>query len=65
VNEQTPPRLRRTLQATGFSGWRVWLYDYRDYAQYGPMMRRAMRLLTGMPVVKRIFCDDIFALARK
>jgi SAM-dependent methyltransferase len=65
VNEQTPRPLARILAASRFSNWRVWLYDYRAYAQYGPAMRRAMRLLTGLPLVRRVFCDDIFALARK
>jgi len=65
VNEQTPCTLRKTLSETGFSYWRIWLYDYRDYSQYGPVMRRSMRLLTSLPLVKQVFCDDIFALARK
>jgi SAM-dependent methyltransferase len=65
VNEQTPRTLRKTLGEIGFSHWRVWLYDYRDYSQYGPIMRRSMRLLTSLPLVKRIFCDDIFAVARR
>lgn len=65
VNEQTPHTLRRLLRGSGFSYWRVWLYDYRDYAEYSPIMRRAMRLLTRLPLVRQIFCDDIFALARR
>jgi SAM-dependent methyltransferase len=65
VNEQTPRTLGKILAASPFSKWHVWLYDYRAYAQYGPTMRRAMRLLTGLPLVRRVFCDDIFALARK
>jgi SAM-dependent methyltransferase len=65
VNEQTPCALHRTLARIGFSNWRVWLYDYHDYVQYGRVMRRLMGTLTGLPVVKQMFCDDIFALARK
>lgn len=65
VNEQTPRALRQVLSESGFAYWRVWLYDYRNYSQHGPVMRRAMRLLTGLPLVKQLFCDDIFALARK
>jgi len=65
VNEQTPRALRGTLRESPFSHWRVWLYDYRDYSRYGPMMKRSMRLLTGLPVIKQVFCDDIFALVRK
>jgi len=41
------------------------LYDYRDYPQYGPLMKRSMRLLTSLPLIKQVFCDDIFALVRK
>lgn len=65
VNEQTPRSLSRTLAESPFSGWHVWQYDYRQYAQYGPLQRRSMRLLTSLPLVKRVFCDDIFARARK
>ncbi len=65
VNEQTPRALRRALRHSPFSHWRVWLHDYRTYSQYGPMMRRSMGLLTGLPLVKQVFCDDIFALVRK
>jgi ubiquinone/menaquinone biosynthesis C-methylase UbiE len=65
INEQTPRTLRQTLSSIGFSYWRVWLYDYRDYSQHGALMKNAMHLLTSLPVVKKIFCDDVFALARK
>jgi cyclopropane fatty-acyl-phospholipid synthase-like methyltransferase len=65
VNEQTPRSLRKVLASVGFSDLRVWLYDYRDYAQYRPLMRRLMRLLTSLPLVRRIFCDDIFARAQR
>jgi SAM-dependent methyltransferase len=65
VNEQTPCTLRQVLDGIGFSYWSVWLYDYRDYSQRGALMKHSMRLLTSLPVVKKIFCDDIFALARK
>lgn len=65
VNEQTPCALNEMLSRIGFSHWHVWLYDYRDYAEHGLLMRHSMRLLTGLPVVKRIFCDDVFAVARK
>jgi ubiquinone/menaquinone biosynthesis C-methylase UbiE len=65
VNEQTPRSLRRTLRDTGFSHWRVWLYDYRDYPERQGLMRFSMQLLTSLPLAKQVFCDDIFALARK
>jgi len=65
VNEQSPRSLNTTLSRIGFSRWRVWLYDYRDYAGYPPIMRFAMRLLTRLPGIKQIFCDDIFAVAFK
>lgn len=65
VNEQTPRTLSRALGRSPFSRWRIWLHDYRTYEEYGPAMRRAMRLLTGLPLLKLIFCDDVFALAWK
>lgn len=65
INEQTPLTLRATLSKIGFSRWRVWLYDYRDYNIYNPLMRFIMRLLTRSPGLKQIFCDDIFAKAYK
>lgn len=65
VNEQTPLTLRSILSQVGFSRWRVWLYDYRDYRTYNPIMRFVMRLLTHLPVLKLLFCDDIFAKAYK
>jgi ubiquinone/menaquinone biosynthesis C-methylase UbiE len=65
VNEQSPRTLGNTLSRMGFSRWRVWLYDYRDYASYPPLISFAMRLLTRLPGVKQIFCDDIFAIACK
>lgn len=65
VNEQTPPALHNTLSRIGFSRWRVWLYDYRDYDAYNPFIRSAMRVLTRLPGLKYIFCDDIFAQAYK
>jgi ubiquinone/menaquinone biosynthesis C-methylase UbiE len=65
VNEQTPRSLQSVLARAGFSHRRVWLYDYRDYAQYGRAMQSVMRFLTGTPLIKRAFCDDIFGLARK
>jgi len=65
INEQSPRSLNTTLSRIGFSRWRIWLYDYRDYAGYPPIMRFAMRLLTHLPGIKQIFCDDIFAVAYK
>ena len=65
VNEQTPHTLGKAMSSIGFSYWRVWLYDYREYTQYSPAMRYIMRLLTRLPIVKQIFCDDIFGAARK
>ncbi len=65
VSEQTPGSMRKALAESPFSQWRVWLYDYRPYTEHPPVMRRAMRLLTGLPLVQWVFCDDIFARARK
>jgi len=65
VNEQNPLTLRRVLSKSPFSRWQIWLYDYRDYSEYGTIMRLSMRLLTRSPVLRNIFCDDIFARAYK
>jgi cyclopropane fatty-acyl-phospholipid synthase-like methyltransferase len=65
VNEQTPLSLRRTLANSSFTSWSVWLHDYRTYPTYSWAMRRSMRLLTTLPLLKWVFCDDIFARARK
>jgi cyclopropane fatty-acyl-phospholipid synthase-like methyltransferase len=65
VNEQTPFTLRRALDQSPFSRWHVWLHDYRRYDEYGPLMSRLIRMLTSLPVLKQVFCDDLFALARK
>lgn len=65
INEQTPLTLRVTLSRVGFSRWHVWLHDYRDYNTYSPIMRVTMRLLTRLPGLKLIFCNDIFAKAYK
>jgi len=65
VNEQTPRTLREALAESPFRDCRVWLHDYRKYMAYSLIMRISMRLLTGLPLVKLIFCDDIFAWCRK
>lgn len=65
VNEQTPLALRRTLSNSSFRNWQVWLYDYRTYSAYSRIMRASMKMLTTLPLLKWVFCDDIFALARK
>ncbi len=64
VNEQTPLTLKRSLQAVGFRP-RVWLYDYHSYQSESPLVRLVFRATTGLPVLKLIFCNDIFAVARK
>jgi len=65
INEQTPRTLRRALANGPFANWRVWLYDYRAYTDYALPMRWILRALTTLPILRRIFCDDIFALAWK
>lgn len=65
VNEQTPRTMSAALTQSGFVDKQVWLQDYRDYPQYSPMMRSAIRMLTHLPIIKLIFCDDIFAMAKK
>jgi ubiquinone/menaquinone biosynthesis C-methylase UbiE len=65
VNEQTPMTMAATLQRNGFKS-RVWLqstqaYEYESNAN----ARLVMRSLTAAPLLKRIFCNDIFAVGTK
>ncbi|RCK75718.1 MAG: Methyltransferase type 11 [Anaerolineae bacterium] len=64
VNEQDPRRLKSALQSAGFQS-KVWLYDYRKYSMYPLVMRIGMRAITKLPLIKLIFCDDIFAIGIK
>ncbi|RMF26013.1 MAG: class I SAM-dependent methyltransferase [Chloroflexi bacterium] len=65
VNEQNPLSLRRALRAAGFSA-RVWLapaqrYDY----ERNPLVRAGMEGVTRLYPFRWIFCNDLFAIARK
>jgi len=65
VNEQSPLRLRAALRACGFQT-RVWLRSTQDYQQEtNPLARAVMRLLTRLPGLRLIFCNDIFAVGIK
>lgn len=64
INEQTPLSLYKILRNVDFTT-KIFLYDYRKYKQYPSVMRIAMRIVTSMPIIKLIFCDDIFAIATK
>jgi len=65
VNEQDLFRLRRALRAAGFQA-RVWLQPTQTYAEEAnPWVRSTMRFLSGCYPFRWVFCDDIFAVARK
>jgi ubiquinone/menaquinone biosynthesis C-methylase UbiE len=65
VNEQTPMAMVATLRRNGFKS-RVWLQSTQAY-EYEPNTnaRLIMRSLTAAPLLKRIFCNDIFAVGVK
>ncbi len=65
VNEQTPWKLRRILHRAGFVSTKVLLIDYREYSEHPALMRSMMKIATHSPVIRQIFCDDIFVVARK
>jgi ubiquinone/menaquinone biosynthesis C-methylase UbiE len=65
VNEQTPWTLYRTLWRNGFDA-RVWLKSTQQYAhEDNPFIRHMMHTLVSAPLLKLIFCNDLFAVARK
>jgi len=65
VNEQTPFSLWRTLRRNGFDT-RVWLQSTQSYDyERNPVVRIGMEALVRLPVIKIMFCNDIFACARK
>jgi glycosyltransferase involved in cell wall biosynthesis/ubiquinone/menaquinone biosynthesis C-methylase UbiE len=65
VNEQNPLRLFGALRRAGFQT-KVWLKSVQDYS-YEPnrLVRGGMYFLTSAPLLKLIFCNDIFAVATK
>ena len=65
VNEQDIWRLRRTLTSAGFQA-RVWLQPTQSYdEERTQVVRLFMRILSGCYPFRWVFCDDIFALARR
>ncbi len=65
INEQTPNMLRETLQQNGFKT-KVWLQSTQTYEhESSRIVRLAMKGLTQIPGLRRIFCNDIFAIGVK
>ncbi|MBC7261800.1 MAG: class I SAM-dependent methyltransferase [Chloroflexi bacterium] len=65
VNKQDILRLKRTLQDAGFYA-RVWLEPTQSYEEErNKFMRFCMQILSRYYPFRWVFCDDIFALARK
>lgn len=65
VNEQTPRSLKKSLTASGFQT-RVWLQSTVSYEyEKNRFVRRGMELLTTVPPMRMIFCNDIFAVGLK
>jgi len=65
VNEQTPKQLRISLQNHLFDS-RVWLENLQEFEhEDNPCLRALMTGATNWPILKRIFCNDILAVARK
>jgi ubiquinone/menaquinone biosynthesis C-methylase UbiE len=63
VNEQTPRAMGQALRRNGFNA-RVWLKSTRQYAYEGNrVVRYGMQFLVSAPLVRSVFCNDIFALA--
>jgi ubiquinone/menaquinone biosynthesis C-methylase UbiE len=65
VNEQDVIRLSRSLREAGWSA-RIWLEPTQTYQdEKNPAVRWVMRVLSTWYPFRWIFCDDIFAVARK
>jgi ubiquinone/menaquinone biosynthesis C-methylase UbiE len=65
VNEQTPWSLYQTLRRNGF-GTRVWLKSTQKYThETNRLVRYVMQTLVSAPLLRLIFCNDLFAVARK
>jgi len=65
VNEQDPISLSRVLRAAGFSA-RVWLAPAQRYDnERNPLVRVGMEGAVRFYPFRWIFCNDIFAIARK
>jgi ubiquinone/menaquinone biosynthesis C-methylase UbiE len=64
VNEQNPLSLRKCLRACRFDA-KVWVEDYRTYREQSWPKRAVMLVVTRFPGLRLVFCDDIYAIARK
>lgn len=65
VNKQDIRRLKNSLQRAGFRA-KVWLEPTQSYQEErNKLVRFCMRILSSCYPFRWIFCDDIFALARK
>ncbi|MBC8504178.1 MAG: methyltransferase domain-containing protein [Chloroflexi bacterium] len=65
VNEQNPLKLKNTLSAVNFHT-KVWLESTQDYTrESNKIIRVIMQTLSRLPVLKWIFCNDIFAISIK
>lgn len=65
VNEQDLLRLRRTLTIAGLRA-KVWLSTTRDFSsERNPFVRLLMDVSSHLFPFKLIFCNEIFAVARK
>jgi ubiquinone/menaquinone biosynthesis C-methylase UbiE len=65
VNEQSPIRLSRMLNRTGFNA-RVWLQSTQTYDyESNRFVRWGMKLVTELIPMSYVFCNDIFAVGIK
>jgi ubiquinone/menaquinone biosynthesis C-methylase UbiE len=65
VNEQTPLMLWRKLRKNGFQA-KVWLRTTQSYEEEkNKVARLLMKSLVRLPIIKLIFCNDIFAIAKR
>ena len=65
VNEQTPTRLRKALRGSSFKT-KVWLQNVQPFdRESSRFMKLGMGILVKAWPVKRIFCNDIFAVGTK
>lgn len=66
INEQNLVRLSAALRHAGF-GARVWLENTRRFEEResSRFMAASMRILTEAPILKLVFCDDLYAVASR
>ena len=65
INEQNLLSLRHALRSAGFTA-RVWLQNVHTFEQErNTFARLIMRTLASAPLLKYIYCNDLFALATK